>query len=256
VVGQGVPTGMAIRTDYPPEVGADLITALAGRQRDVRHARIVIGFGTATTFTAISAAGELEGVAIAPGVITGQSRSSRSTAQLPQVALNRPARAIGKNTINSIQAGLVFGYAGLVEGVVARIKAELGGHAHVVATGGLAELIAAEAPCIEAVEPGPDAHRAAPDLGREPVVTRAQSLAVQLLLPLFRRAGRVHAVPRAVLPGDRGLSGAQIGVLTSIFPLVTLLAAPLWTGLADALADSPAAHGAVDCRRRVARAAV
>lgn len=153
VVGPRVQTRMFVSTDYPAEVGADLITnALAARE--VYGAPvIVIGFGTATTFTAVNAAGALEGVAIAPGVITGAESLFQRTAQLPQVALARPAQAIGKNTIHSIQAGLVFGFAGLVEGIVTRMKAELGGQAHVVATGGLAPLIAREAPSVEAVEP-------------------------------------------------------------------------------------------------------
>jgi type III pantothenate kinase len=92
------------------------------------------------------------GTAIAPGVSTGAEALFRFTAKLPQVELVRPPHAVGKNTIHSMQAGLIFGFAGLVEGLVKRMRAELGGHARVVATGGLAELIAAETDVIETVE--------------------------------------------------------------------------------------------------------
>ena len=146
-------TGMAIRTDYPAEVGPDLIVnALAGRHL-YGTPLIVIGFGTATTFGAVSRAGDFEGVAIAPGIIASGEALFRSTATLPRVALSRPPEAIGKNTIRSLQAGLVFGFAGMVEKLVERIQGELGGGAKVIATGGLAGLIAPETGVIDAVEP-------------------------------------------------------------------------------------------------------
>jgi type III pantothenate kinase len=114
---------------------------------------IVIGLGTATTLSAISADGSFEGVAIAPGLATGAEALFRFAATLPQVALARPPHAIGKNTIHSMQSGLVWGFVGLVKELVQRIRIELGGEAHVVATGGLANLIAGETGVIEAVEP-------------------------------------------------------------------------------------------------------
>lgn len=153
VVGPGVETGMSVRTDYPAEVGSDLITNALAARHIYGSPVIVIGFGTATTFTAVNAQGDLEGVAIAPGVVTGAESLFRAAAKLPQVELSRPARSIGKNTVHSMQAGLIFGFAGLVEGLVGRMRRELGGTAHVVATGGMAELIAGETDCIEAVEP-------------------------------------------------------------------------------------------------------
>ncbi len=153
IVTPDTPTGMAIKTDYPQEVGSDLIVnAVAARERYGAPA-IVIGFGTATTFSVVSAAGDFEGVAIAPGILTGAESLFRAAALLPQVALARPPHATGKNTIHSLQSGVLFGYAGLVEGLIRRLRAEVGEHAHVVATGGLAELIAREAPLIQAVEP-------------------------------------------------------------------------------------------------------
>jgi type III pantothenate kinase len=153
VVGPGVKTGVSIRTDNPAEVGADLIVNAVAARQLYSAPVIVIGFGTATTFSAISAQGDFVGVAIAPGVYTGAEALFRFAAKLPQVELARPPRAIGKNTIHSMQSGMIFGFAGLVEGLVKRIRAELGGQARVVATGGLAELIAAETNVIEIVEP-------------------------------------------------------------------------------------------------------
>lgn len=146
-------TGMKINTEYPAEVGSDLIVnALAARHLYGTPA-IVVAFGTATTFVAISAKGDFEGVAIAPGVATSGDSLFRATSTLPQVALARPPAAIGKNTIQSMQSGFVFGFTGLVEKIIQRIQAELGGNARVIATGGLASLIAPETPLIEIIEP-------------------------------------------------------------------------------------------------------
>ncbi len=152
VLGPGAEIGMKINTDIPGEVGSDLVMNALGARHLHGAPVIVIGFGTATTFVAVSAEGNLEGVAIAPGVITSGDSLFRATSALPQVALAHPGRAIGKNTIQSLQAGFVFGFAGLVEGLVARFQAELGGGAKVVATGGLAKLIAPETRVIQAVE--------------------------------------------------------------------------------------------------------
>ncbi len=153
VVGPHSPTGMKVNTEYPSEVGSDLIVNALAARHLYGTPVIVIGFGTATTFAGISKSGDFEGVAIAPGITTGGESLFRATATLPQVALSRPPAALGKNTITSLQAGLVFGYAGMVEGLVERIQAELGGGAHVVATGGLAHLIAPETRVIDTVEP-------------------------------------------------------------------------------------------------------
>ena len=142
-----------INADNPKEVGPDLIANAVGAVSLYGAPCIVIGFGTATTFSAVSASGDFEGVAIAPGIITAASSLFEAGAMLPAVDLHKPEKVIGKNTILSLQSGLIFGFAGLVEGLVARLKKELGGEAKVVATGGLANLIADEVTCIDAVEP-------------------------------------------------------------------------------------------------------
>jgi type III pantothenate kinase len=153
VLGRETLTGMRVNTDNPAEVGSDLIVNALAARHLYGAPVIVVGFGTATTFVAVSAEGDLEGVAISPGIVTSGESLFRTTATLPQVALHKPAAAIGRNTIASLQSGMVYGFAGLTQGVVERIQAELGGGAKVVATGGLASLIAPEAPAIDAVEP-------------------------------------------------------------------------------------------------------
>jgi type III pantothenate kinase len=145
--------GMKINTDYPNEVGSDLImNALAAREM-YNSAVIVVGFGTATTFTAVSAAGNVEGVAIAPGILTSTQTLFQTASTLPLVALKNPESAIGKNTIESIRAGIVYGFVGLTEKLIEKMKNELGGDPHVVATGGLASLIATETDVFDVVEP-------------------------------------------------------------------------------------------------------
>ena len=146
-------TGMRINTEYPAEVGPDLIMNAYAARHLYGAPVIVVSFGTATSFSAVSAQGEFEGVSIAPGIIASAEALFLSTASLPQVALKLPRTAIGKNTIKSLQSGLVFGFAALVDGLVSRIQGELGGGARVVATGGLADLIVPETTVIEAIEP-------------------------------------------------------------------------------------------------------
>jgi len=153
VVGPGIQTGLPIHTDYPTEVGPDLIANAVAAKVLYGTPVIVVGLGTATTLSAISTEGNFEGVAIAPGIATSAESLFRFAASLPQVALVRPPRAIGKNTVHSMQAGLLWGFAGLVKELVGRIQTELGGHAHVVATGGLARLVATDIDVIEAIEP-------------------------------------------------------------------------------------------------------
>jgi len=153
IVGAGVRTGVRICTDNPREVGADRVVNAAAAHRLYGGPVIVIDMGTATTFDAVSREGDYLGGVIAPGIAIAAEALFLRTAKLPQVELVRPKQVIGKNTIAAIQSGLVFGYVGLIEGIVARLKEELGGEARTVATGGYAELIAKETPVIEVVNP-------------------------------------------------------------------------------------------------------
>jgi type III pantothenate kinase len=149
----GVKTGVKIHYDNPREVGADRVVDAAAVYRLYGGPACVVDFGTATTFDAVSREGDYLGGALAPGIgIAAEALFSR-TAKLPRVDLVRPPRAIGSNTVHSMQSGLIFGYVGLVEGMVARFRAELGDDMRVIATGGLAETIARETEVIQAVDP-------------------------------------------------------------------------------------------------------
>jgi len=153
VVGAGVKTGVRIRMDNPREVGADRIVNAAAAHHLYGGPIIITDLGTATTFDTISKEGDYLGGAIAPGInIAAESLFNRA-AMLPRVELVHPKQAIGTNTIAAMQSGIVFGYVGLVEGIVARIQQELGEKAKVVATGGYAELIAKETSVIDIVNP-------------------------------------------------------------------------------------------------------
>ncbi len=153
IVGQVKRPVIHVNADNPREVGPDLLANAVGAVALYGTPCIVIGFGTATTFTAIARTGEMEGVSIAPGIVSGAESLFEAGAMLPAVDLHKPERVIGKNTIQSLQSGIIYGAAGMVEGLVSRIKSELGGDAKVVATGGLAGLVAEEVTCIDAVEP-------------------------------------------------------------------------------------------------------
>jgi type III pantothenate kinase len=153
VVDAGVRTGVRIRYEDPKAVGADRVVDAAAAFRLYGGPAIIVDFGTATTFDAISAEGDYLGGAIAPGIgIAAEALFSRA-AKLTRVEITRPPSAIGRNTTHSIQSGLLFGNVGLVEGMVARFRSELGGQAKVIGTGGLAELIARETPVIEVLAP-------------------------------------------------------------------------------------------------------
>ncbi len=153
VVGPGIKTGLAIKYDNPREVGADrIVNAVAGYEL-YGGPLIIVDFGTATTFDAISARGEYLGGAIAPGIGISTEALFARAAKLPRVELVRPATVIGKNTVSSMQAGIIFGFVGQVDEIVRRMKVELGGNPTVLATGGLAELIARESRTIDRVDP-------------------------------------------------------------------------------------------------------
>ncbi|MFC2072668.1 type III pantothenate kinase [Chloroflexota bacterium] len=153
LVGPGVKTGVRIRMDNPKEVGTDRIVNAAAAHHLYSGAVIVVDIGTATTFDTVSKEGDYLGGAIATGIGTAAEALFARAAALPRVELVRPEHAIGTNTITAMQSGIVFGYVGLIEGIVARIKQELGEKATVVATGGYAELVARETAVIDRVNP-------------------------------------------------------------------------------------------------------
>ncbi|BCV20102.1 type III pantothenate kinase [Moorella sp. Hama-1] len=153
IIGPGVKTGMPIRFDNPREVGADRIVNGVAVYELYGGPAIVVDFGTATTFDAISNRGEYLGGAIAPGIGIATDALFARAAKLPRVELVCPPRVIGKNTIACMQAGIMYGFIGQVEGIITRMQAELGGGAVVVATGGLAGLIGPEVSCIDKVDP-------------------------------------------------------------------------------------------------------
>src|SRR5205085_483657 len=141
LVGPGVKTGVPILYDNPREVGADrIVNAVAGHDA-FPGALVVVDFGTATTFDAITAKGEYLGGAICPGITISMDALFRHASKLPRVEFARPPQVIGRNTVASMQSGLVYGYVGLVDGICTRMEAELGEKPTVVATGGLAPLI-------------------------------------------------------------------------------------------------------------------
>ena len=153
VVDAGVKTGVRIRYEDPRAVGADRIVDAAAVQRLYGGPACVVDFGTATTFDAISADGAYLGGAIATGIGIAAEALFVRTAKLPRVDLQRPPHAIGRNTVHAMQSGLLYGYVSLVEGRVARFRQELGPQMKVIATGGLAEVIAQETSVIEIIAP-------------------------------------------------------------------------------------------------------
>lgn len=153
IVDAGVETGVKIRYDNPSEVGADRVVDAAAVYRLYGGPACVVDFGTAITFDAISRVGDYLGGAIAPGIgISAEALFSRA-AKLPRINLVCPPHAIGSNTVHSMQSGMVFGYVGLVEGMVARFRQELGDDMRVVGTGGLVEVIARETDVIQEMDP-------------------------------------------------------------------------------------------------------
>ena len=156
IVASGVKTGVRIRMDNPREVGTDRIANAAAAHHLYGGPIIIADLGTATTFDTISKEGDYLGGAIAPGIATAAEALFLQAAMLPRVELARPKSAIGSNTIAAMQSGIIFGYVGLIEGIVARIQQELEEieeKAKVVATGGYAELLAKETSIIDVVNP-------------------------------------------------------------------------------------------------------
>ncbi len=148
----GIKTGMPIYYDNPKEVGADRIVNAVAAYHRRKSAQIVVDFGTATTFDYVTENGEYMGGVIAPGLMTSSEALFAKASRLFKVELVKPKNIIGKNTINSMQAGIVLGYVDMVDGLVDRIKNEAGSQPWVIATGGLAELIAGESRTIKEVD--------------------------------------------------------------------------------------------------------
>ena len=153
IVGPGMKTGMPIQYDNPREVGADRIVNAVAAYEKSKCSLIIVDFGTATTFDVISPDGSYQGGAIAPGVGISADALFERASKLPRVGFSCPDQIIAKNTVNSIQSGIFFGYVGLVEGIVSRMKKELPAVPKVIATGGLAASISAATYCIDQVEP-------------------------------------------------------------------------------------------------------
>jgi type III pantothenate kinase len=142
VVGPGIRTGMAILIENPREVGADRIAdAVAGYEK-AKGGVVVVDFGTSTNFDCVSPRGEYMGGLLAPGLQISADALFARAAKLPRVEIAKPSRVVGKNTVHAMQSGIVYGYVGLVDGIVERVIAELGYPCMVIATGGLAPLIA------------------------------------------------------------------------------------------------------------------
>jgi len=153
VVGPGIRTGMPVRYENPRDVGADRIVNAVAAFDLMGGPVIAVDFGTATTFDCVSAAGEYLGGAIFPGIQTSMEALFERASMLHRVEVARPRSVIGKTTTTAIQSGLVFGFAGVVDAMVERIRGELGREARVVATGGLAGRVGPESKTIERIEP-------------------------------------------------------------------------------------------------------
>ncbi|MCT2197341.1 type III pantothenate kinase [Paenibacillus sp. p3-SID1389] len=151
VVGPGIKTGLNLRYENPREVGADRIVNAVAAIEKYGGPLVVVDFGTATTFDCIDAAGNYLGGAIVPGIGISTEALYQRASKLPRIELEKPKKVIGRNTVHAMQAGIIFGYAGQVDGIVERIAREMGAKPKVIATGGLAELIASETRSIEEV---------------------------------------------------------------------------------------------------------
>jgi type III pantothenate kinase len=152
IVGPGIKTGMPIFYDNPKEVGADRIVNAVAAYDKYRKESIIVDFGTATTFDYVSPKGEYMGGCIAPGIVISSEALFERASKLPRVEFSKPKTVITKDTVSAIQAGIMFGYAGLVDGIVNRMKAEVKTNPLVIATGGLARIVAKETKTIDKIE--------------------------------------------------------------------------------------------------------
>lgn len=152
VIGPGIKTGLAIKYENPREVGADRVVNAVAAFHKYGGPLIIVDFGTATTFCVVNDKGHYLGGAIAPGIVIASEALVAKAAKLPRVELTKPRSLIGKNTVASMQAGIIYGFVGQVEGIINRMKKEIEGSCRVVATGGLAQVIARETDAIEIVD--------------------------------------------------------------------------------------------------------
>ena len=209
VVGPGVHTGMAINIDNPREVGADRVVNSVAAKHRYGVPVVSVDFGTSTNIDVVDASGAYIGGAIAPGLEVSETALIAATAALRRVERTSPRAAIGRNTVEAMQSGLVFGHAGLVDGLVERLVAEVGGNPTVVATGGLASTIVPHCRTVSIVDAN-DPRRPAADLRDEPGVTwrkgtrtsRRWSGSPPPASPRWRRCG-----PPATSPIPTGSSG-------------------------------------------------
>ncbi|GIO39750.1 type III pantothenate kinase [Paenibacillus antibioticophila] len=153
VIGPGIRTGLNLRYENPREVGADRIVNAVAAIEKYGGPLVVVDFGTATTFDCVDAAGNYLGGAIVPGIGISTEALYQRASKLPRIELEKPKKVIGRNTVHAMQSGIIFGYAGQVDGIVERIAREMNTQPKVIATGGLAELIASESKSIQEVDP-------------------------------------------------------------------------------------------------------
>ncbi|HZK53797.1 MAG TPA: type III pantothenate kinase [Desulfosporosinus sp.] len=153
VVGPGIKTGMPIVYDNPREVGADRIVNAVAAYAKYGGPLVIVDFGTATTFCVVSKRGEYVGGAIAPGIGISTEALFLRASKLPRIEFVKPTSVIAKNTVAGMQSGIYYGFTGQVDGIVKRMKAELGAETKVIATGGLAEMISQESDTIDTVDP-------------------------------------------------------------------------------------------------------
>ena len=154
IVGPGVKTGLNIKYENPREVGADrIVNAIAALQQYGGQPLIIVDFGTANTYCYINEKGEYMGGAIAPGILISTEALYTKASKLPRIEIARPSNIVGKNTVSSMQSGILYGFIGQVEGIVSRMKAQSKQEPLVIATGGMASLVANETKMIDIVEP-------------------------------------------------------------------------------------------------------
>lgn len=153
IIGPGIKTGLDIKTDDPKEIGADRIVNAVAAIHGFGAPVIIVDFGTATTYCYVNERGQYSGGAIAPGIEIATDALISHASKLPRIEIARPPSVIGTNTIHSMQSGVLYGYVSQVEGVVSRMKAETNQNPTVVATGGLASLIAEKTACVHHVDP-------------------------------------------------------------------------------------------------------